>query len=156
VAAVAQIAHAYVACFEREPPERLPTAAAVRGLMRKAGAFESELSAEGSSRVPSEVERSFRGSVKSLRGAASTVERRSAGRPAFSARRIFVLHLARCMEMCGDFPGGSLPRSLLRMGRYGRPCGPENTEDYKRAPSSGTPRRTAGRLQKAKTPCTCC
>ncbi|MCG5077820.1 hypothetical protein [Paraburkholderia tagetis] len=106
VAAVTQIAHAYVACFEREPSEPLPTAAAVRGLMRKAGAFESELAAESSSWVPSELEKSFRGSLKSLRDAASTVERRSAGRPAFSERRIFVLHLARALYgMCDDFPG---------------------------------------------------
>ncbi|MFT4506329.1 hypothetical protein [Caballeronia sp. 15711] len=106
VAAVTQIAHAYVACFEREPTEPLPTAAEVRGLMKKAAAFESELSAEGSSWVPPELERSFRGPMKTLRDAASTVERRSAGRPAFSERRIFVLHLARALYgMCGDFPG---------------------------------------------------
>ncbi|MFM0329454.1 hypothetical protein [Paraburkholderia strydomiana] len=44
--------------------------------------------------------------MKNLRDAASTVERRSAGRPAFSERRVFVLHLARALYgMCGDFPG---------------------------------------------------
>jgi hypothetical protein len=106
VAAVTQIALAYVACFEREPSEPLPTAAEVRGLMKKAAAFESELAAESSSWVPSELEKSFRGPMKYLRDAASTVERRSAGRPAFSERRIFVLHLARALYgMCGDFPG---------------------------------------------------
>ncbi|MFM0169117.1 hypothetical protein PQR33_07155 [Paraburkholderia sediminicola] len=106
VAAVTQIAHAYVACFEREPCEPLPTAAEVRGLMKKAAAFESELSAESSSWVSSELEKSFRGPMKNLRDAASTVERRSAGRPAISERRIFVLHLARALYgMCGDFPG---------------------------------------------------
>lgn len=46
-----QIAHAYVACFEREPSEPLPTAAEVRRLMKKAAACESELAAEGSSWV---------------------------------------------------------------------------------------------------------
>ncbi|MFM0329453.1 hypothetical protein [Paraburkholderia strydomiana] len=49
VAAVIQVAHAYVACFEREPTEHLPKAAEVRGLMKKAAAFESELAAESSS-----------------------------------------------------------------------------------------------------------
>ncbi|MGF6635484.1 hypothetical protein [Paraburkholderia sp. MM6662-R1] len=106
VAAVTQVAHAYVACFEREPSGPLPTAAEVRGLMKKAAAFESELDAEGSSWVPPELEKSFRSPMKNLRDAASTVERRSAGRPAFSERRIFVLHLARALYgMCGDFPG---------------------------------------------------
>ncbi|MBS2128598.1 hypothetical protein KEX41_10280 [Burkholderia thailandensis] len=106
VAAVTQIAHAYVACCEREPSGPLPTAAEVRGLMKKAAAFESELTAESSSWVPSELEKRFRGPMKNLRDAASTVERRSAGRPAISERRIFVLHLARALyEMCGDFPG---------------------------------------------------
>ncbi|WP_249173233.1 hypothetical protein [Burkholderia vietnamiensis] len=106
VAAVTQIAHAYVACFERLRSEPLPTAAEVRGLMKKAAAFEAELSAESSSWVPLELEKSFRGPMKNLRDTASTVARRSAGRPAFSERRIFVLHLARSLyEMCGEFPG---------------------------------------------------
>jgi hypothetical protein len=106
VVAVTQIAHAYVACLESEPSEPLPKAAEVRGLMKKATAFESELVAESSSWVPSELEKSFRDPMKKLRDAASTVERRSAGRPAISERRIFVLHLARALyEMCGDFPG---------------------------------------------------
>ena len=74
--------------------------------MKKATAFESELVAESSSWVPSELEKNFRDPMKKLRDAASTVERRSAGRPAISERRIFVLHLARALyEMCGDFPG---------------------------------------------------
>jgi hypothetical protein len=106
VAAVTQIAHAYVACFEREWSEPLPKAAEVRGLMKKAAAFESELAAESSSWVPSELEKSFRGPMKNLRDAASTVERRSAGRPVFSERRIFVLHLAGALcEMCDDISG---------------------------------------------------
>jgi hypothetical protein len=106
VAAVTQIARAYVVCLEREPTEPLPTAAGVRGLMKKAAAFEFELAAEGSFWVPPELEKSFRGPMKNLRDAASTVERRSAGRPAFNERRIFVLHLARALYgMCGDFPG---------------------------------------------------
>ncbi|HDR9504092.1 TPA: hypothetical protein QDC06_007458 [Burkholderia cepacia] len=106
VAAVTQIAYAYVACFEREPSAPPPSAAEVRGLMKKAAAFESELAAESSSWVPSDLGKSFHGPMKNLREAASTVERRSAGRPAISERRIFVLHLARALyEMCGDFPG---------------------------------------------------
>ncbi|CAN7768589.1 hypothetical protein LJR034_007528 [Caballeronia sp. LjRoot34] len=106
VTAVTQIAHAYVACFEREPTEHLPTATEVRGLLKKAAAFEAELAAESSSWVPPELEKSFHSPMKNLRDAASRVERRSAGRPAFSERRIFVLHLARALYgMCGDFPG---------------------------------------------------
>ncbi|MBR8312480.1 hypothetical protein KDW36_04630 [Burkholderia dolosa] len=115
VAAVTQIAHAYVACFEREPSGP-PTAAEVRGLMKKAAAFESELAAESSSWVPSELEKRFRGPMKNLRDAASTVERRSAGRPAISERRIFVLHLARALyEMCGDFPGKFIATAAARV-----------------------------------------
>ena len=74
--------------------------------MKKAAAFESELAAEDSSWVPSELEKRFRGPMKNLRDAASTVDRRSVGRPSFSERRNFVLHLARALYgMCGDFPG---------------------------------------------------
>ena len=116
VAAVTQIAHAYVACCEREPSRPLPTAAEVRGLMKKAAAFESELAVESSSWVPSELEQSFRGPMQNLRDAASLVERRSAGRPAISERRIFVLHLARALyEMCGDFPGKFIATAAARV-----------------------------------------
>ncbi|MDN7923069.1 hypothetical protein [Burkholderia gladioli] len=105
VAAITQVAHAYEACFEQEPSGPLPTAAEVRGLMKKAAAFESELDAESSSWVPPELEKSFRSPMKNLRDAALAVERRSVGRPAFSERRIFVLHLARALYgMCSDFP----------------------------------------------------
>lgn len=106
VAAVTQIALAYVACVEGEPSDFPPTATEIRRLMKKAAAFEAELGAESSSWVPSDLEKSFRGQMKNLRDAASTVERRSAGRPPMSERRIFVLHLARSLyEMCDDFPG---------------------------------------------------
>ncbi|MCA8494028.1 hypothetical protein [Burkholderia arboris] len=105
VTAVTQIAQAYVACFEREPSEPLPTAAEVRGLMKKAAALECDLAAQSSSWLPSDVEKSFRGPMKNLRDAASTVERRSAGRPAISERRVFVLYLARALyEMCEEIP----------------------------------------------------
>lgn len=116
VTAVTQIAHAYVACFERVPSGTLPTTAEVRGLMKKAAAFESELAAESSSWVPSELETRFRGSMKNLRDAASTVERRSVGRPAIGERRIFVLHLARALyEMCDDFPGKFIATAAARV-----------------------------------------
>jgi len=106
VAAVTQIARAYVACSEQRLSVPPPTAAEVRGLVKKAAAFESELAAETSSWVPLELGSSFRGPMKRLRDAAATVERRSAGRPAINERRIFVLHLARALyEMCGHFPG---------------------------------------------------
>jgi hypothetical protein len=106
VAAVTQIALAYVACVEGEPSDFPPTAAEIRRLMKKAAAFEAELVAETSSWLPSDVERGFRAPMKNLRDAGSTVERRSAGRPPLSERRTFVLRLARALyEMCGDFPG---------------------------------------------------
>jgi hypothetical protein len=119
VASVTQVAHAYVACFEREPSEPLPTAAEVRVLMKKAAALESELAAESSSWVPSELEKSFRNPIKNLRHAASTVDRRSAGRPAFCERRAssYCILLGRFTECAATFGAGLLPRSLLGYGK---------------------------------------
>ncbi|WP_244119137.1 hypothetical protein [Burkholderia gladioli] len=106
VAAVTQIALAFVACVEGEPSFFPPTEADVRRLMKQANAFEAELAAESSAWVPSDLEKSLRGQMKNLREVASTVKRRSAGRPAMNGRRTFVLHLARSLyAMVNDMPG---------------------------------------------------
>ncbi|CAN7669615.1 hypothetical protein LJR029_003192 [Caballeronia sp. LjRoot29] len=106
VTAVTQIAMAYVACVDDEPSNVAPTSSEVRGLMKSAKAFESELNAESASWLPSDVKTSFHGPLRNLQATASSVETRSAGRPAISERRVFVSHLARALYgMCGEFPG---------------------------------------------------
>jgi hypothetical protein len=116
VTAITQVALAFVACVEGEPSDSAPTATEVRRLVKKAASFEAELAAESSTWVPSDLAKSFRGPMKSLRDAASLVERRSAGRPAISGRRTFVLYLARELyKMCADYPGKFIATAAARV-----------------------------------------
>ncbi|MDR5879402.1 hypothetical protein [Caballeronia sp. LZ032] len=116
VSAITQVALAYVACVDDEPADVVPSSSAVQVVMKRANAFETALQAEDSSWVPRDLQRSFSGSLKHLRDAASAVKTRSAGRPAFEERRTFVLHLARALyEMCGDYPNKFIATAAARV-----------------------------------------
>ncbi|RQT73464.1 hypothetical protein DF029_10890 [Burkholderia cepacia] len=116
VSAITQVALAYVACVDDEQSDVLPTSSAVQGVMKRANAFESALKAEDSSWVPADLQKSFSGSLKHLRGVASAVKTRPAGRPPMEERRTFVLYLARALyEMCGDYPNKFISTAAARV-----------------------------------------
>ncbi|OMR89921.1 hypothetical protein [Burkholderia pseudomallei] len=105
VAAVTQVAAAYVSCVDNDTFDLPPTSAEVRGLIKSADDLESKLDAARPSWLQTDIPKSFRGPLKSLREAASTVVPRSAGRPPLTQRRTFVLQLAQALyEMADQIP----------------------------------------------------
>jgi hypothetical protein len=116
VAAVTQVALAYVSCVESDPSDLPPTSTELRGLIKSADDLESRLDAAGPSWLPSDISKSFRGPLKNLRHAASAVEPRSPGRPPIVQRRAFVLQLAQALyEMSGQIPTRFIATAAARV-----------------------------------------
>jgi hypothetical protein len=116
VAAITQVALAYLSCVENDPMDVPPTSTELRGLIKSADDLESRLDAAAPSWLPSGIPRSFQGPLKGLRDATSTVEPRSPGRPPIVQRRAFVLQLAQALfEMSGQIPTRFIATAAARV-----------------------------------------